>query len=138
MRTEPARAASREAPRRQQAAALRRPPPIDTIYSLHRLTVARGLPHSSGRLLTMVGKRVVLFGVLLSWCALLLALRIYRSGTLSFTFLVWNLVLAAVQAVAALLFVHASERRSTVLIQGIWFILWLAFLPNAPYIVTDF
>ena len=86
----------------------------------------------------MVGRRVVLFGVLLSWCALLLALRVYRSGTLSFSFLVWNLFLAAVPAVAALLLVHASERRTAGVIQGFWFLLWLAFLPNAPYIVTDF
>lgn len=48
-------------------------------------------------------------------------------------FLIWNLFLAWIPMVAAVAF--ASVRR------GIWLlplgVLWLAFLPNSPYLVTD-
>ena len=86
----------------------------------------------------MIGKRFVLFGILMSWCGALLALRFVRSGSLSFRFLVWNLFLAAVPAVAALMFARASQRNGAAVVQAVWFVLWLAFLPNAPYILTDF
>jgi uncharacterized membrane protein len=88
--------------------------------------------------LTAVGQRIALFGILMAWCAVMLALRIARSGTLSFRFLVWNLFLAAIPAVAAFMFAQAAKRDSSIVIQGGWFVLWLAFLPNAPYILTDF
>ncbi len=83
-------------------------------------------------------KRILLFGALLGWCAVLLLFRFARSGSLTFAFLAWNLVLAAVPAVAAWLFVRAAERRSATPLQILLFGVWLAFLPNAPYVVTDF
>jgi uncharacterized membrane protein len=83
-------------------------------------------------------KRLLLFGILLSWCAVLLLFRFVRSDSFAFGFLVWNLFLAAIPAIAAWLFARAAERRSTLLVQVSWFAIWLAFLPNAPYIVTDF
>jgi uncharacterized membrane protein len=83
-------------------------------------------------------KRILLFGALLGWCALLLLIRFALSGSLAFAFLAWNLVLAAVPAVAGWLFARAAERRNTRFVQLLWFAIWLAFLPNAPYVVTDF
>lgn len=83
-------------------------------------------------------KRLLLFGTLLSWCAALLLFRFVRSDSFEFAFLVWNLFLAAIPAVAAWFFVRAAERRSSTVGQVAWFAIWLAFLPNAPYIVTDF
>jgi uncharacterized membrane protein len=83
-------------------------------------------------------KRLLLFGTLLGWCAALLLFRVVRSDSLWFGFLIWNLFLAAVPVVAAWFFVRAAESRSSVLVQVSWFAVWLAFLPNAPYIVTDF
>jgi len=83
-------------------------------------------------------KRLLLFGTLMSWCAALLLFRFVRSDSLFFGFLLWNLLLAAIPAVAAWFFVRAAEIRSSALIQVSWFAIWLAFLPNAPYIVTDF
>jgi uncharacterized membrane protein len=83
-------------------------------------------------------RRVLLFGALLGWCAMLLVFRALRSGSLSYAFLAWNLFLATVPAVAAWLFVRAATKGSAAGVQLGWFVLWLVFLPNAPYIVTDF
>jgi len=82
--------------------------------------------------------RLLVLGALLGWCGLLLLVRVVHSSSLSFVFLVWNLFLASVPALAALAFVRAAERQSPAPLQAAWFVLWLVFLPNAPYIVTDF
>jgi uncharacterized membrane protein len=50
----------------------------------------------------------------------------------------WNLFLAAVPAVAAWLFARAMGRDSSTIEKVGWFLVWLIFLPNAPYIITDF
>lgn len=82
-------------------------------------------------------RRLVVFGALLAWCGGLLIYRFVLSGTPGYAFLIWNLALAAVPAVAARLFVGATEKPSPGAIQVFWFAVWLAFLPNAPYVVTD-
>jgi uncharacterized membrane protein len=76
----------------------------------------------------------ILFAVLLAWCAVLLTVRISRSHSLLFFFLFWNLFLAAIPFAASLV---AGRTRSFAL-QGLALIVWLMFLPNAPYILTDF
>lgn len=78
--------------------------------------------------------RLLLFAALLFWCCALLAFRVVRSHTVTYVFLVWNLFLAAIPAIAAMLFVHVRSKLARVA----WFLVWLAFLPNAPYIATDF
>jgi uncharacterized membrane protein len=82
-------------------------------------------------------KRVLTFGALLVWCAGLLALRIERANNGVFFFLLWNLFLAAIPFGAAMVMELLDRKRWTV---GAWpaFGIWLLFLPNAPYIVTDF
>jgi uncharacterized membrane protein len=83
-------------------------------------------------------KRILIFGVLLGWCAILLLFRFFRSESFQFDFLAWNLFLAAVPAVAASLFAKTAENRGSGWVQVMWFTVWLMFLPNAPYILTDF
>jgi uncharacterized membrane protein len=65
--------------------------------------------------------------------------RVYRSHTLDYRFLGWNLILAWIPYLAALWAtrVHRQFPRRwwMLVIPGL---LWLAFFPNAPYIVTDF
>jgi len=82
--------------------------------------------------------RLLLFGTLLSWCAALLLLRFVRSGSVAMGFLVWNLFLATIPAVAAWFFARAMTKGSSLIEQIVWFAVWLVFLPNAPYIITDF
>lgn len=82
--------------------------------------------------------RLLLFGMLLSWCAALLLFRFARSGSFALRFLAWNLFLAAIPAVAAWFFARAMAKGSSRIAQVGWFVIWLVFLPNAPYIITDF
>ena len=79
-------------------------------------------------------KRVLIFAVLLGWCAALLALRAARAQNAMYFFLVWNLFLAAIPFAAAEAFARVRWRVAAWLA----FVVWLLFLPNAPYIVTDF
>ena len=73
-------------------------------------------------------------------CVGLIAGRSWYSHTYHYWFLLWNLALAWVPFVfAAIAYSLASARRAVlyVLILAAA-ILWLAFFPNAPYILTDF
>ena len=81
-----------------------------------------------------MAKRAVVFFVLLAWCGFLLAGRVWRSHQLTYAFLAWNLFLALIPAVAGALVLTAR----TTAVRWTWAIVWLLFLPNAPYIVTDF
>jgi uncharacterized membrane protein len=79
-------------------------------------------------------QRAAVFALLLAWCAALLAVRIARADSLMFLFLGWNLVLAVIPAAAAALLDKTREQWK----QAGLLAVWLAFLPNAPYLVTDF
>ena len=67
----------------------------------------------------------------------LVAVRVLRTGQPDYLNLVWDLVLAWVPFLLALL-VYDRSRRGT---RGVGLVLtgvlWLAFLPNAPYLVTE-
>jgi uncharacterized membrane protein len=82
--------------------------------------------------------RLLLFVMLLGWCGALLLFRFARSGSLDLGFLAWNLFLAAVPALAAWFFARAMGKNSSQIERVGWFVIWLVFLPNAPYIITDF
>lgn len=69
-----------------------------------------------------------------SLAASLLALRISLSGRLTLAFLAWNLALAWIPWICSTVAWTAKSRAGTV-IAGV---VWIAFLPNAPYLVTDF
>ncbi len=71
-------------------------------------------------------------------CVALVAVRISRTGTLEYRFLVWNLFLAWLPFVFALALYDGYRRgRGAAFLAGCA-VLWLLFLPNAPYILTDF
>ncbi|HEY5993576.1 MAG TPA: DUF1361 domain-containing protein [Gallionellaceae bacterium] len=82
-------------------------------------------------------RRVVVFGALFVWCGALVYGRIVITQSYAFAFLGWNLLLAAIPAVAAWLFARAAEQHAHALLQVFWFAIWLVFLPNAPYVITD-
>lgn len=83
-------------------------------------------------------KRILAFAALGAWCVALILLRYERSGSRSYFFLIWNLFLAAIPFGAALILEALDKLRALVAAQWICLIIWLLFLPNAPYIVTDF
>ena len=66
-------------------------------------------------------------------------MRFYYSGTSTYWFLLWNLFLAWLPLLSALLLwgIHQYAPRFT-LLQWPLLLGWLAFFPNAPYLVTDF
>jgi uncharacterized membrane protein len=86
-------------------------------------------------------ERLVVLGGLGTASALCLALELLRErryDSADYRFLVWNLFLAWIPLLLALL-VYDRYRRGTrlgALVPAA--ALWLLFLPNAPYIVTDF
>ncbi len=67
---------------------------------------------------------------------LLLCIRVISLGSGLFLFLVWNFFLAAIPyAITCVL--RFSVIRDSRLLFWLGFCIWLAFLPNAPYILTD-
>jgi uncharacterized membrane protein len=72
--------------------------------------------------------------------ALCVALELAREHryALDFRFLVWNLILAWVPLILALVVYDAYRHGARLLGLAPALALWLLFLPNAPYIVTDF
>lgn len=80
--------------------------------------------------------RVRLLAAGLAGCATLLAARVWYAHDLMFRFLAWNLFLALVPAFASAAMVRA-DRRNARLPAILFAAVWLLFLPNAPYLITD-
>jgi uncharacterized membrane protein len=74
------------------------------------------------------------FALAMTWCLSLLTFRVVWTWNMDYAFLVWNLGLATIPLMFSFLFVHARNTPARLLA----FFFWLLFLPNAPYIVTDF
>ncbi len=88
---------------------------------------------SNERLFVLAG-----LGTASAICVGLELVREHRYGAFDFRFLIWNLILAWVPLVLGLV-VYDRYRRGVALIRlAPVLVLWLLFLPNAPYIVTDF
>jgi len=79
-----------------------------------------------------------LFGVLLTWCVVLVEFRVLRTGSGHYLFLIWNLFLASVPLALSRLLRKAHNRGITDVVQLALAAAWLLFLPNAPYLFTDF
>lgn len=79
---------------------------------------------------------LLLFALATGLCVALLAARMHYTGSHGYKFLVWNLFLAWIPFLASWT-LSLPRRVPAALLVGIGAI-WLAFFPNAPYIVTDF
>ena len=82
-------------------------------------------------------KRFVILSVLLTWCTIMVAVRIERTGSGYYRFLLDNLFLASIPLVLSSGLRIADRLQLNMLIKSAIFVLWLLFLPNAPYILTD-
>ncbi|MEC8683477.1 MAG: DUF1361 domain-containing protein [Bacteroidota bacterium] len=76
-----------------------------------------------------------LFGALLL-CLCLLVFRIKTTHDFFGLFLIWNLFLAFVPLGIAWYLQHKKSHINSVLKYAL-LVLWLLFLPNAPYVITD-
>jgi len=65
--------------------------------------------------------------------ATLLAARIVITGKLTYIFFAWNIFLAWLPLFAALYLLETKTKLTAFIV----FSIWLVFLPNAPYIITD-
>ncbi|MGC4101674.1 DUF1361 domain-containing protein [Ferruginibacter sp.] len=70
-----------------------------------------------------------------AFIALMITVRFLYSGQYAFVFLVWNLFLAWVPLVISAMFNKMTNAPKWK--QGLLFAIWLAFFPNAFYLVTD-
>jgi len=85
-------------------------------------------------------RRIAVFFALVlasGFCVALVAARAWHAGFDGYRFLVWNLVLAWIPFVLALAFYDGHRRGRGPVTLGLTGVLWLLFLPNAPYMVTD-
>jgi len=70
----------------------------------------------------------------LAFTVALIGLRYFYSGKLQFYMFLWNLFLAVIPLLFSRVLVNYNKINfKTIVILG----LWLLFLPNAPYVVTD-
>jgi len=66
-------------------------------------------------------------------------LRVIIWGKFSFIYILWNIFLAFIPFIISSLllsYTKIDKFKKTIFIIGIFF--WLLFIPNAPYIITDF
>ena len=89
--------------------------------------------HPNERLVVLVG-----LGVASGLCLALELVREHRYGAIDFRFLIWNLILAWIPLLLGLLVYNRYRRGTSLVTLAPALALWLLFLPNAPYIVTDF
>ena len=67
----------------------------------------------------------------------LLSFRMYLTGSPMYIFLSWNLFLAWIPFIATLCINEAENFQHNRWLKIFFFILWLVFFPNSPYIITD-
>ncbi|WBU88442.1 DUF1361 domain-containing protein [Cellulophaga omnivescoria] len=67
----------------------------------------------------------------------ILAVRIKITGSLFFSFLVWNLFLAGLPYLFSQVLKYLNNSNYSKIGQFGVFGMWLLFLPNSPYIITD-
>ena len=78
------------------------------------------------------------FGLATALCVALEAFREHHYGWIDFRFLLWNLFLAWIPLLLALAVYDGYRRDAPLAVLAPGAVLWLLFLPNAPYLVTDF
>ncbi len=85
-------------------------------------TINKQLPFVKGFILTV------------SFSFILVLIRVIKTESILFIFLIWNLFLACIPYAVTLLL---SLKKVNHFIFWMCFGIWLAFLPNSPYILTD-
>jgi uncharacterized membrane protein len=82
-------------------------------------------------------KRFIVVSTLLFWCVCMIVVRFDRTGSGYYRFLIGNLFLACLPLFLSTTLRIANRWRFHWTIQLALSALWLLFLPNAPYILTD-
>lgn len=74
---------------------------------------------------------------LILFCITLVIIRITVTKSFFLSFLIWNLVLAIIPYALSQFVYFYGTKRLHKLVQYVFFCLWLVFLPNSPYLITD-
>jgi len=83
-----------------------------------------------------IPKSIILLTIL---AVILNILRIIIWGKFSFIYILWNIFLAFIPfIISSLLLSFSKEEKLNKIIFIVGIFLWLLFIPNAPYIITDF
>jgi uncharacterized membrane protein len=80
-------------------------------------------------------KTLSLVTVALAFSIITLMVRMKLNKSFFYLFLVWNVFLAIIPYTITM-YLNTKQKFSKLKL-GFWVLVWLAFLPNAPYIVTD-
>lgn len=82
-------------------------------------------------------KTTILLAAMSLICVALSIFRVYKTGSIRFIFLNWNLFLAFIPwAITSMVMVTPKLRQNKWVLLPV-FISWILFFPNAPYILTD-
>ncbi len=66
-------------------------------------------------------------------------LRVFLFDSTAFLYILWNIILATIPfLISSILLIYTRKENMIKPFFIIGFILWLLFLPNAPYVITDF
>lgn len=79
--------------------------------------------------------KIVVFLTLLG--IVLLTFRIVNTETIFFTFLLWNLFLGFLPLVFSKALRYSTTVSNSKILNLLFLILWLLFIPNSPYMITD-
>jgi uncharacterized membrane protein len=99
-------------------------------------TIARVI---SGRLteVRQIALSPITIAFLTVCCVVVAEVRRIEQLEPGYGFLRWNLVIAWVPLVLAYALAWASRRDATLVLMSLLAVVWIVFLPNAPYLVTD-
>ncbi|MDX1942156.1 MAG: DUF1361 domain-containing protein [Saprospiraceae bacterium] len=80
---------------------------------------------------------IILLGISMIFSVIMSIFRVWHTETLMYAFLVWNLFLAAIPyGISTLLILYPHLQKRAFIFWSLM-VIWLLFLPNAPYIFTD-
>ena len=81
--------------------------------------------------------QIILIASVITFAVLLLAFRIYKTESPHFIFLIWNLFLAGIPWTISSLMIISPLLRKRLVILVISGIIWILFIPNTFYLLTD-
>ena len=83
-------------------------------------------------------KSILKLTVVLSlYCIIQLIFRVFYTNSFFYIFLLWNLILAYIPFWISHRFLTQQKIRKIKILFWSILLIWMAFLPNAPYIITD-
>lgn len=84
----------------------------------------------------VIRREIALIATTIGGTTLLIAVRLFYTQHLTYVFVLWNVFLASLPWIFALMATRAASRNKMMSCM-VWSVAWLLFFPNAPYLITD-